>query len=202
MSSGTSAGEPGTGDALDWLHAQGRRRSQEVPEFDVEKTLDRVRAAREAAGAALAAGAGAATASDAGARLRERPGAVSFWHALSPTEQAAFAAAARERVFPPGAVLMREGGRADDVIVILEGWTKICVSEGDRERVVAERGPGQLVGERGAVPGGLRSATVIALEMVRALVVTTGDFAAFVAEHPGVPDLVDKQVYDRLTEMP
>jgi predicted amino acid-binding ACT domain protein len=32
------------GDALDWLHAQGKRRSEAVPEFDVEATLRKVRA--------------------------------------------------------------------------------------------------------------------------------------------------------------
>ena len=34
------------GDALDWLHEQGKRRSEVVPEFDVEETLRGVRAAR------------------------------------------------------------------------------------------------------------------------------------------------------------
>ena len=32
------------GDALDWLHEQGKRRSEAVPEFDVEETLRQVRA--------------------------------------------------------------------------------------------------------------------------------------------------------------
>ena len=33
------------GDALDWLHDQGQRRSAAVPEFDVEKTLRKMRSA-------------------------------------------------------------------------------------------------------------------------------------------------------------
>jgi hypothetical protein len=36
----------GVGDALDWLHEQGKRRSETVPEFDVEETLRAVRTAR------------------------------------------------------------------------------------------------------------------------------------------------------------
>jgi CRP-like cAMP-binding protein len=164
------------GETLDWLHEQGRRRDERVPELDVETTLDVVRAWEHAAAEADAY-------------------RVNFWQALSPTEQAAFASAAREQVFPAGAALMREGEPADDVIVILDGWTKVCVREQDQ--VIAERGPGQLVGERGTAPGRVRSASVIALETVRALVMSTADFAAFVAEHPNVPDLVDKQVYDR-----
>jgi hypothetical protein len=35
----------GVGDALDWLHEQGKRRSETAPEFDVEKTLRAVRTA-------------------------------------------------------------------------------------------------------------------------------------------------------------
>jgi hypothetical protein len=34
------------GDALDWLHEQGKRRSEAVPEFDVEETLCALRAVR------------------------------------------------------------------------------------------------------------------------------------------------------------
>ena len=48
--------------------------------------------------------------------------------------------------------------------------------------------------------GSVRSATVIAVDTVRALVMTTTDYATFVSEHPGVPDLVKKQIYDRLID--
>jgi CRP-like cAMP-binding protein len=168
------------GDTLDWLHEQGKRREDKVPELDVETTLDRVRAWDRGTPAAEAY-------ADA---YR-----VNFWQALSPTEQAAFAAAAREQVFPAGTALMREGEPANDVIVILDGWAEVCVRE--RDQVIADRGPGQLVGERGTAPGRVRSASVIAFETVRALVMSTADFAVFAGEHPNVPDIVDKAVYGR-----
>jgi hypothetical protein len=97
---------------------------------------------------------------------------------------------------------MQEGEQADHVIVILGGRTKICVNENGRERVLAERGPGQLVGERGALQVSVRSASVIALETVRALVARTWDFAAFISAHPKVLDIVESQLNDRLTEEP
>ena len=168
----------GTGENfIDWLYARGKQRSDRIPEFDVEKTLRRARAVRDA-------------------------GAVNFWNVLSPTERRAFESAARRQAFPAGTALMREGERADDVIVIIDGWTKVCLDEGGRERVIAERGPGDLVGERGTMPGNVRSASVIALDTVQALVMRTADYAAFVREHPGVPDLVEKQTYDRHTGRP
>ncbi len=108
----------------------------------------------------------------------------------------------QKRTFPAGTALMREGERADGVMVILDGRTKVCTQERGRERVIAERVPGDFVGERGTAPGGVRSATVIAIEPVLALVITTEDFADFASEHPPLPDIVKQQVYDRVTGPP
>ena len=59
-----------------------------------------------------------------------------------------------------------------------------------------------MIGERGTVPGNVRSASVVAVDTVQALVMRTADYAAFIAEYPGVPDLVKKQTYDRGTGRP
>lgn len=126
-------------------------------------------------------------------------GKPAFWEALDADERRAFESAAEERIFAGGATLVAEGDKADHVILIRDGWTKICVNEQGRERVLAERGPGQLVGERAALQVNLRSASVIALETVHALVMRTEDFADFVGTHPRVLDIVEGQVYDRLT---
>ena len=177
MSEGPSADGTGHGDVLDWLYQRGKQRGNSIPEFDVERTLSRARAARDA-------------------------GAVNFWSVLNPTERRAIESAAHVQTFPAGTALMREGEPAGEVMVILEGWTKICLEEAGQQRVIAERGPGDLVGEAGTAPGQVRSATVIALVAVRALVMTTAAYGAFVSEHPGVPDLVKKQIYDRLIDSP
>ena len=133
---------------------------------------------------------------------RRQAAPVSFWGALDPTEREAFRAVAFSRTFAAGARLIREGDPADHVIVILSGRTMICLEENGTERVLAERGPGQLVGERGALQVTIRSASVIALETVQALVARTPDFAAFISAHPRVLAIVEGQLYDRLTEDP
>jgi len=92
---------------------------------------------------------------------------------------------------------MEEGERADHVMVILGGQVEIRVDESGSERAVAVRGLGQLVGERAALTVSVRSATVVALEMVWALVVQTKDFAAFITAHPRVLDIVQDQKYQR-----
>jgi hypothetical protein len=97
---------------------------------------------------------------------------------------------------------MREGELENHVMVILSGWTQVSVHELGSERVIAERGPGQLVGERAALRVNARSATVIALEKVRALVMKTEDFAGFISDHPRVLDIVESQIYGRLIEGP
>jgi len=112
----------------------------------------------------------------------------------------------------PGDVEVRELDLADltsvrkfaDTVdyVDVHGRTKIVVEENGTERVLAERGPGQLVGERGALQVSVRSASVIALETVQALVVRTADFAAFISAHPAALKIVESQLYDRLTEHP
>jgi class 3 adenylate cyclase len=125
---------------------------------------------------------------------------VTFWEALDPAEREALATVAVSQTFTAGQTLMREGDQADHVMVIIEGRTEICVDENGWERTLAERGPGELVGERGGLQVRIRSASVIALEPVRVLTVRTGDFQAFVNAHPKVFDIVERQLYDRLTE--
>ena len=134
-----------------------------------------------------------------------RPGelpAAGFWDSLSPDQRRAFSANAHKRVFAAGARLMLEGEQSDHVAVILSGLTEIRVREDGAERVVAERGPGQLIGERAVLEVNRRSVTVVARETVVALVIRTGDFAAFIGTYPGVLKIVEAQIYSRLREGP
>ena len=125
---------------------------------------------------------------------------MDFLNSLDTAERLAFISVAQERTFLRGARLMEEGAPANYVIVILSGWTQITLQENGRARVIAERGPGQLVGERGALRVNVRSATVTALGTVRALVMSTENFASFVDAHPRVLDIIEGQIYSRLTE--
>lgn len=129
-----------------------------------------------------------------------RPPAVTFWGALDPAEREALTAVAVSQTFTAGQTLMREGDQADHLMVIIEGRTEVRVDENGWERTLAERGPGDLVGERGGLQVRIRSASVIALEAVRVLTVRTEEFQAFVNAHPKVFDIVEQQLYDRLTE--
>lgn len=124
----------------------------------------------------------------------------SFWATLTSAQKEVFTQSATERIFAAGATLMEEGETADHVVVILAGRTKICIWEDGVEQIIAKRGPGELIGERAALRVSVRSATVVALEQVRALVVTTADFAFFLSRYPDVLHLVEDQIYERLTK--
>jgi len=128
------------------------------------------------------------------------PATVSFWEALDPPEQEALASVASYQTFAADERIMREGSPADFVIVILEGRVMISIDENGWERVLAERGPGELVGERGGLQVRMRSASAIAIERVRGLVVTTENFSAFLEAYPWVLDIVESQLYNRLTQ--
>lgn len=174
-------------------------------EADPDRPGDTKPAPAEPQGRAVFRDGGPYQAGTAGSRPRpSRPDAASvvFWEALDPIERDAFRAVAAARTFAAGARLITEGDHADHVIVILSGRTKICVEENGRERVLTERGPGQLVGERAVLRISVRSASVIALDRVQALVVRTEDFAAFISAHRRVLGIVESQLYDRHTEDP
>lgn len=134
--------------------------------------------------------------------FHDEPLPGTFWDALDEYAREDFMSLADMRTFAAGARLMEEGEPADHVAVISSGRARILVRNDGRERTIAERGPGELVGERAALRFSVRSATVVALETVRAFVVKTEDFATFVSEHPGVLHTVEGQIYRRLTERP
>jgi CRP-like cAMP-binding protein len=128
--------------------------------------------------------------------------AGSFWFALQPAEQRDFLAVSKRRTFAAGATIMEEGEAADHVLVVLSGRTQIYADDNGRRVLLAERGRGDLIGERAALEVTERSATVVALTAVEALAVTTELFANFVSTHGRVLELLESQVYARLRESP
>jgi CRP-like cAMP-binding protein len=123
----------------------------------------------------------------------------SFWVTLTQVQRHVFLESATQRIFAAGATLMEEGETADHVVVLLIGRTKICIWDSGVEQIIAKRGPGELIGERAALRVSVRSATVVALEQVQALVMTTADFASFLSQYPEVLQAVEDQIYERLT---
>ncbi|MFP5317059.1 MAG: cyclic nucleotide-binding domain-containing protein [Acidimicrobiia bacterium] len=73
----------------------------------------------------------------------------------------------RIRELPAGEVLVRQGERGDDLYLLLDGVLVVDVDGRD----LGEIGPGAILGERAALEGGLRTATLRAVTPVRVAVV-------------------------------
>lgn len=70
------------------------------------------------------------------------------------------------RRFKVGDTLFRQGETGSEVMLILDGMVQVAVDGQD----VAEAGPGSVLGERAALEGGVRTATVVAVTPVRVAV--------------------------------
>lgn len=78
----------------------------------------------------------------------------------------------RFRSLASGDVLMRQGEPGGDLYLVLDGILEVAVDGG----VVAEVGPGALVGERAVVETGVRTATLTATTPVRVAVLDPSRF--------------------------
>jgi Cyclic nucleotide-binding domain len=74
------------------------------------------------------------------------------------------------RKLDEGEVLVEQGAEGDDLYLLLDG---VIVVEVDGEEV-AEMGPGTMLGERAALEGGVRTATLRALTPCRVAVIPSG----------------------------
>jgi eukaryotic-like serine/threonine-protein kinase len=79
-------------------------------------------------------------------------------------------------VFPAGATIIREGDAGDCAYIIVRGTCEARKTEGDRQVTMRVMGAGEVVGETAVLTAGQRSASVIALEEVTALLVTRDSF--------------------------
>lgn len=123
-----------------------------------------------------------------------------FWELLTLSERQSLSAATQQKAFRAGSFICRQGERADHVIIVKYGWARVYTEHLDGIRVIAERGPGDLIGERAVMMVRWRSATVVALENVTAFVIPNENFSKFLLAHPRVNALLENQVYQRLTE--
>jgi CRP/FNR family cyclic AMP-dependent transcriptional regulator len=119
---------------------------------------------------------------------------------LAPSDTAALAARGRPRQFARGQPLMYEGQVSSDVFVLRRGRVKVFVMAAGRETVLAFRGPGDVIGEQSGLDDGPRSASVIAVEPVEAVVVSGAAFRAFLDETPGAALAIARELSMRLRD--
>ncbi|MDU0289949.1 Crp/Fnr family transcriptional regulator [Saccharothrix longispora] len=110
-----------------------------------------------------------------------------FWGLLTESEHGVLGTTGIERDYTAGSVVCREGEITGHVIVVRRGLLRVtATTSGGTEKVLAVRGAGDIVGERSAVDGLPRSATVQALGAVRALVLSASAFASLCQRYPRI----------------
>ncbi|WP_405731207.1 Crp/Fnr family transcriptional regulator [Streptomyces sp. NBC_01537] len=90
----------------------------------------------------------------------------------------------RRRIYPCKSVLLAQGESPDCVIALIDGLVKVVQSSecGD-ELTLMLRGPGEILGEMGALLGRPRSATVTAVHRCTTVVLPSHAFRGYVERH-------------------
>jgi len=95
-----------------------------------------------------------------------------------------------------GRVLMREGAVGREFFIAVSGAVRV-----ERNgRKVNELGPGDFLGEIALIDGGPRTATAIAAEPCRLLVLSAGSFRTLVSKYPTAQGKIMKALAERLRE--
>lgn len=86
----------------------------------------------------------------------------------------------KEYQYEPGATIVREGAKGDELFLLLDGKAAVSQSGKTRTRLTA----GDFFGEMAVIDGRPRTATVVADGPVDCLVLKQGDFKALLAGDP------------------
>ena len=122
---------------------------------------------------------------------------------LAPEDLEALRAVGRPARYEKGQTLCRQGDRNDSVVIVSSGWVKVVASAPDGgEVVLAVRGPDDLIGDLAAIDGRdtPRSATVVALHVVRGHVLRGEEFRAFLASHGATALALSQTIVRRLRD--
>lgn len=107
-----------------------------------------------------------------------------FWEQLDPPDQERLVAAGRIAQFGAGTTICRQGDPATHLYVVISGLIKILTNSRDgQQSVQALRGRGDVVGELAGELTGYRTASMVAVTEVQAVVVGHEKFLAFLDRH-------------------
>jgi CRP-like cAMP-binding protein len=123
---------------------------------------------------------------------------VPLFAALPAQDLEFVARSVRERVYEPGAVIVRQGEPGMGFFLIADGRVEVS-RDGRRLR---EQGPGEFFGEMALLEERARTATVTAITRTRCLQLVRWDFRALLQEHPGLAIRILEVVVRRLRESP
>ena len=129
--------------------------------------------------------------------LREIP----IFADLSPEDLKLIAETAREEWYPQNTVIFHQGDEGNMMFVIVEGRLQVIRHTDGRDQVLAERGPGDFMGEMAIIESAPRYATLHTLSEVRVLAIDDVTFKGVLRERPDVSFAVLRSLSRRLREI-
>jgi diguanylate cyclase (GGDEF)-like protein len=120
-------------------------------------------------------------------RISEILASVSLFKSLTEEQIELLSHRTTEEIFPLGRIIVEQGAAADCLYVILSGQARVVETSDDgtdTEVLLGELGPGEIFGEMGVLSSRPRSASVIAVESTRCLVLRQYDFMQVLREAP------------------
>jgi hypothetical protein len=141
--------------------------------------------------------------SSLGSSRRSRPrdtrlGRLASFSELSDELLREIEASMTERRFAPFDLLMRQGEEGDSLMVVQEGEVEVSVAL-ERERHVLKRaGAGEVFGEMALLTTEPRTASVVALTPVRALVLPVAEFHRLARREPALAEVLSRLTAHRL----
>jgi CRP-like cAMP-binding protein len=128
-------------------------------------------------------------------------GHIPFLRQLGPDDADALVQRVRKRRIARSEPLLRAGAAGEEVVIVLSGRVKLVAYGADRREVVlALRGPGELLGEMGALGGMRRSATAIAVDDVEAGFMHGDELRSFLRDHPDAALVLIRMLVRRLSD--
>lgn len=102
---------------------------------------------------------------------------------------------AHRQEFAPGALLVRQGQPADSALILERGRAHVMtVLPGGGETVVAELGPGSVLGETALLDSGVRSANVVATEPTACCSIERDAFRMLIAQRNGAALAINHRI--------
>jgi len=124
-----------------------------------------------------------------------------FWGSLDRPDRNALVQAGSWLSVAPGEVLLARADDSGDVAIVWSGLTKAVVRVVDGKQVVlAVRGAGDIVGELSHINRGGRSAAVVAVNRVQALLLRRCHFHQFLDHRAHAAETLRCVIVDRLCE--
>jgi CRP-like cAMP-binding protein len=108
---------------------------------------------------------------------------------------------AREEWYPANIAIFHQGEEGKVMFVIVEGRLQVVRTVNNAEQTLAERGPGDFVGEMAVIESAPRVATLRTQSDVRVLAIDGETFKGILRERPDVSFAVLRNISRRLREM-